>query len=123
MANPNIAVATSITGQTAYGLISTSLVEVLENPSNSNQVLKINTLIITNIDGTNAADITATLSTASGTSDSSFAQAITVPAKSNLVLISKDISFYLLENKAINLQASAANDLLFLLSYEIIKKV
>ena len=123
MSNPNIAVATTITGQTVYGAIGTSLVEVLENASSSNKVLKINTLIITNIDGTNAADVTATLSTASGGSDVTIAAAITVPAKSNLVLISKDIGFYLLENKAINLQASAASDLNYLLSYEIIEIV
>lgn len=123
MANPNIAVATTIKGQTVYGTIGTSLVEVLENGSSSNKVLKINTLIITNIDGTNAADVTATLSTASGFNDSTIAAAITVPPKSNLILISKDISFYLLEDKAINLQASAASDLTYLLSYESIQIV
>jgi hypothetical protein len=120
MSNPNIAAATSILGGTNYGLITTSLTEVLENPASSNQIIKINTLVIQNIDGTNAADITATISDANGSSDSSLAKQITVPAKSNLVLISKDISFYLLENKAINLQASAASDLLYLLSYETI---
>ncbi len=48
------------------------------------------------------------------------AHLITVPAKSNLVLISKDSGFYLNENKSINLQASAASDLNYLLSYEAI---
>ena len=115
----NIANATSILGGTEYGLIDTSLTEVLQNIS-ATSVLKINTLIISNIDGTNAADVTASLSTAAGANDVFIAQAITVPAKSNLVLISKDISFYLLQDKAINLQASAGLDLTYLLSYETI---
>ena len=121
MGNPNIATATSILGGTAYGLLDTGgLVEVLENAASSNLVLKINTLIISKYDGSNAADISASISDASGGSDRFFAYLITVPAKSNLVLISKDIGFYLLENKAINLHASAANDLNYFLSYETI---
>tara|TARA_R100001369_G_scaffold37324_1_gene62745 strand:+ start:683 stop:1045 length:363 start_codon:yes stop_codon:yes gene_type:complete len=119
MPNPNIATATSILGGTLYGAIDTSLDEVLEN-SSSTLVLKINTLIISNIDGTNAADVSATLSSSAGGTDVFIAHLITVPAKSNLVLISKDISFYLTQNKAINLQASAASDLNYLLSYETI---
>jgi len=120
MSNPNIANATSILGGTAYGNVNSVLLEVLENASNSNQVLKINTLIISNVDGATSADVTATLSDAGGGGDVFIAKAITVPAKSNLVLISKDTGFYLLENKAINLETSVAFDLTYLLSYEII---
>ena len=120
MSNPNIAVASEIFGATEYGSIGTSLASIRTNAASSNAVIKINSLIIVNIDGTNAADVTATLSTASGVVNVTIAHLITVPAKSNLVLISKDTGFYLLEDKAINLQASAAGDLNYVLGYEVI---
>jgi hypothetical protein len=120
MSNPNIAAATSILGGTVYGAIGTSLTEVLENAASSNTIIKVNSIVIINIDGTNAADVTVTLSDASGGSDVTIASAITVPAKSNLVLYSSDTRFYLIENKAINLSASAASDLNYIISYETI---
>ena len=120
MSNPNIAVASEIYGDTSYGAIGTSLAAIRTNAASSNAIIKINSLIIVNIDGSAAADVTATLSTASGASDVTIAHLITVPAKSNLVLISKDTGFYLLEDKSINLQASAAGDLNYVLGYEVI---
>ena len=120
MGNPNIAAATSILGGTVYGTVANSLTEVLENAASSNSVLKVNSIVIINIDGTNAADVSATLSDASGGSDVTIAHEITVPAKSNLVLVSADMRIYLLENKAINLLASAASDLNYVISYETI---
>ena len=59
MANPNIASATSILGNTVYGSLSTSLTEVLENAASSNTIVKVNSVVISNVDGTNAADVTA----------------------------------------------------------------
>jgi|TARA_R110000824_G_scaffold248330_7_gene437447 hypothetical protein len=121
MSNPNIAAARSILGGTVYGaLVNTSLTEVLENASSSDAIIKVNSIVIINIDAADSANITVTLSDASGGSDVTIAAAIGVPAKSNLVLCSSDTRFYLLENKAINLQASAANDLNYLISYETI---
>ena len=58
MANPNIASATSILGNTVYGSLSTSLTEVLENAAGSNTIVKVNSVVISNVDGTNAADVT-----------------------------------------------------------------
>ena len=120
MSNPNIAAATSILGGTVYGSIGTSLTEVLENAASSNAIIKVNSVVIINEDGTNAADVSMTISDASGGSDNFIAKLITVPAKSNLVLISADMRIYLLENKAINLQASAVGDLVYCISYETI---
>ena len=120
MGNPNIASATSILGNTVYGSLSTSLTEVLENAVNSNTIVKVNSVVISNVDGSNAADVTARLSTASGGSYVTIAHLITVPAKTNLVLISADMRIYLTEDKALNIQASANSDLNYCISYEVI---
>ena len=121
MANPNISAATSIVAGFNYGLMAdTNLNEVLENAASSGTVIKINSIVIANADGTNAANVSMTISDASGGSDVHLAYQIQVPAKTNLVLVSADMRIYLLENKAVNLQASAANDLSYAISYEVI---
>ena len=120
MANPNIIYATSIYGKTVFDAdIATSTSELLENAASSGKVLKINSLIIANIDGTNAADITVTIESASGgTTYSHLAKTISVPADATLVVISKDTSIYLEEDRAIWIAASASGDLSATCSYE-----
>ena len=116
----NIAAATSIVGKTkVFQMNTTSLDEALENAASSNTVIKINSVVITNLANADA-DVSGTISDASGGSDVIIAHLITVPAKTNLVLISADMRIYLEENKAINLQASVANRLGYCISYEVI---
>jgi len=119
MAAPNVVSVTSIYGKTAFDAdISTSDDAILTNAASSNKLLKINSLVISNIDGTNAADITVTIKTASGSVLAKLANTISVPADSTLVVISKDTSIYLEEDRAIHLDASAAGDLAGVCSYE-----
>ena len=118
MANPNIVGVTSILGKTQGGEITTGLNTMLTNSVGSNAIYKINSLIVSNIDGINAADVTA-VARVDG-ADIRIASTITVPADATLVVISKETSIYLEENDSIKLQASANGDLHYVLSYEII---
>ena len=56
MAAPNLVNVTSIYGKTKGGTLATSNADMLTCPSD--KVLKINSIIVANIDGTNAADVT-----------------------------------------------------------------
>ena len=120
MANPNIVSVASIYGRTLYtNNVSTSASPIVINSASSGRILKINSLIIANIDGTNSADITVTLRNASGgTTHSTLASTIAVPNDATLVIISKDTSIYLEEDMSLYVQASAASDLSATLSYE-----
>jgi len=119
MAAPNIVNVTSIYGKTAYDAqVATSASVVLSNATGSNKVLKINTIIAANIDGTNDADITVYVTNGVLTQLFHLARTITVPADSTLVIISKDTSFYLEENMYIYAFASAINDISLMVSYE-----
>ena len=116
MANPNIANVTSIYGETSGALLTTtSLVSILAAPA-VGEVLKINTILVTNVDGVSAADIS--MSIYNGADHVYFASTISVPPDSTLVLIDKNSSFYLDENWAIWAQASTGNDLSHFISYE-----
>jgi hypothetical protein len=120
MAAPNIVNVTSILGKTAYDAdVATTQSQTLANAPSSNKLLKINTIIAANIDGSNAADITVYVTTEGGTTALfHLAKTISVPADSSLVIISKDTSFYLEEDRAIRALASAAGDISLMISYE-----
>jgi hypothetical protein len=121
MANPNIVNVTNIRGKTAVtNLTTTNATLVVENPASSNKVFKINSLIVSNVDGSNAADITIGLYSEDniGGTATEIVRTVSVPADASLVVISKDTSIYLEEDKSIGATASAANDLKVVCSYE-----
>ena len=120
MAAPNIVNVTSILGKTAYDAdVATTQSATLTNAASSNKLLKINTIVAANIDGTNNADVSVFVSTASNSTSLFYlASTITVPADSSLVITSKDTSFYLEEDRAIRAFASASGDISLMISYE-----
>lgn len=120
MANPNIVGITSIYGKTAFvEEVPTSASAIVTNAASSGKVIKINSLIIANIDGTNPADVNVQVRTANGVTVKSYlANTITVPADATLIVISKDTSIYLEEDMALMVEASAASDLSATCSYE-----
>lgn len=118
MAAPNIVNVSTITGKTAVQAVTTSATDIVSNGSTSNTVVKVNNLVIANIDGTSAADITASLFRSS--TEYKIAHTISVPADASLVVIDKNSSIYLEEGDSIRLTASANGDLHAVCSYEII---
>jgi hypothetical protein len=123
MANPNIVNVTSILGETTYAALTTTLTTVLlANSAASGKVYKVNSIMVANVDGTNAADVTVDINTAAAGSGTSYALAstISVPADATLNLVDKNSSFYLMEDKSILGGASANGDLEIIISYEII---
>ena len=127
MAAPNIVNVATITGKIFYdALADTNLTSLVLNPASSGKVFKINTLIASNVDGTNAATIDVSYhpstTTAVGSTVSStgfhLAKTITVPSDATLVVISKDTSIYMEESSVLAVKASAADDIDFVVSYE-----
>ena len=121
MANPNIINATTIYGRTVVAnLTSTSATSVLSNAASSNKVLKVNTLIVSNVDGATAYPITVNLYSAAalGGTATEIAFTITVPADSSVVIIDKGWPIYLEEDKSIGAIAGTANKLKVVCSYE-----
>lgn len=122
MANPNIVNIAAMYGENAtVALSSTSATSIVSNAASSGKVYKINSIIVANVDGSSAADITINIySNATAGSGSAFAIAstISVPADSTLVISDKTTSFYLLENQSIGAIAGTASDLVVTASWE-----
>ena len=117
MANPNIAAATSIYGRTVMGALTTSNAD-LTSAVASDKIQRVNTIIISNVDGAAAATATITVYNADDTTEYKLAHTISVPPASTLVVLSRDTSIYLEEGDKIRGLASANSDLQFVISYE-----
>jgi len=89
-------------------------INIVGTASNSNKVLKVNALYVSNVDGTNAADVTVDI-VRSGTGYR-LASTISVPADATLDIISKSI--YLEEGDTLRLTALVNGDLEAVCSYE-----
>jgi len=118
MAAPDIVNVTSILGKTALADLTTTPTDVLTNASASDEVYKVNTILVSNIDGTNNADVTVQVRRSSV--NYALANTITVPADASLVVLSKETSIYLEEGDALRFTASADSDLQTIISYEVI---
>jgi len=121
MSAPNIVNVATITGKTAtVALSSTNATAVVSNAASSSKVFKINNVIVSNVDGTTAADITINLYSQDDIGGTAYAIAstISVPADTTLVVLDKNTALYLEEDKSIGAQASVANDLVVVISYE-----
>lgn len=114
MAAPNIVNVSTIIGKTAVQAVGTSATAIVTNSSSSNKVFKINALYVSNVDGTNNAEITVDLFRSS--TAYRIANTVVVPADASLDVLSKAI--YLEEGDSLRLTANAASDLEAVCSYE-----
>ena len=122
MAAPNLVNVTSITGKIDGHALTT---DAIDNSNSSvitcaaDKLIKINSIIVANVDGTNSVDIDVAVNLAS---DARFylAKTVAVPADSTLVVIGKDSPIYLEESDELEARASAASDAELVVSYEIL---
>ena len=127
MANPNIVSVTSIVGGNAAWALTNTLTTTLLTVS-ADVIVKINSLIVTNIHATTAATVSVEVNgmgsgatgvtVASGLATCRLANLMNVPQGDSLVLIDKPI--YLMEADVLRGGASAASTLELFASYEVI---
>ena len=82
MATPNIVNVATINAANATGAVTTSRADIIDVAAD--KVAKVNTLLIANIDGSNAADITIEVSVDNGSNYVKIANTISVPADATL---------------------------------------
>jgi hypothetical protein len=114
MAAPNMINPTTITGKTAVQAVGISATAIVTNSAASGKVFKVNALYVSNVDGTNNAEINVDIFRSSVAYH--IAKTIVVPADATLDVLSKAI--YLEEGDSLRLTANAASDLEAVCSYE-----
>ena len=125
MANPNIVSVSSIKGESVGFALSATTTTTLMTVS-ADKVVKVNRITVANVDGTNAADVTLSVTKSNFTPDGianfdtsgtfHIAKTVSVPADATLVLL--DTPIYLMESDVLKGGASAASDLELFISYE-----
>jgi hypothetical protein len=124
MANPNIVNVAAIYGNTSTNLISSTAdpfaTALVNNAASSGKVYKINSIVVANVDGAAAADITIKIFSQDdlGGTGTAIVSTISVPADASLIVTDKTTSFYLLEDKSIGATAGTASDLVVTCSWE-----
>lgn len=105
---------TTITGKTAVQAVGTSATAIVTNSAASGKVFKLNALYVSNVDGTENAEINVDIFRSSVAYH--IGKTIIVPADATLDVLSKPI--YLEEGDSLRLTANAASDLEAVCSYE-----
>lgn len=121
MANPSILSATSIIGENSLtSLTTTGATSILSNAASSNKVFKLNSIIVSNVDGTTPADITINFYSAAALGGTAFpiVSTLSVPADSSVIVVDKTTGLYIKENQSIGATAGTANDLVVVASWE-----
>ena len=126
MANPNIVSVATINGGSLGLHLTTSEVALIT--VTAEYLIKVNSILVANVDGTNAAtvdvrivklNVTPLGITNIDTSGTFYiAKTVNVPADDLLVLVDKP--FYLMETDVLQAKASAASDLDLFVSYDVI---
>ena len=127
MANPNIVSVTGITaGTLGWNLPTGGLVNLID--PDTGYLLKINRIVVANVDGTSAADVDVAIVTASqsftnttvtGADATTYlAKTISVPADASLVI--SDTPIYLREGDNLQANASASGDLDLTITFELL---
>jgi len=133
MANPNIVNVTSIYGNTAYVVPSTTAntTSWTYNGSSSltgltpatNSVNRITGIVVANTTGSAVAATVAIANNptfASGTVFTYPAYQISVPANASLIITDKTTDFYITENQSVAVVSGTANALTFTATFEVI---
>lgn len=122
MAAPNIVNTATMTLESGYGALTTSVATIVNNAVSSNKVVKVVSLYVANVDGTNSADVTVRVYNQDDVGGTGYAIASTVPiaADSALVVIDENSPVYLKEDESLGGVASATGDLEYVVAYQII---
>ena len=119
MAAPNLVSVSSIYGKSVGQELNTTTTTGILTCA-ADKCLKINSIIVANIDGTNAADATVNFYDNSMTRRNPLASTVSVPADSTLIVLGKYAHIYLEEGHSIRGGASANSDAEVLICYEIL---
>jgi hypothetical protein len=117
MAAPNILNATSIYGKSMGAALSTTdTTDILTCASD--KVLRIKSILVSNVDGTSNAAATVYFYDSSASTRYALVKTVNVPADASLVVLGDSSILYLEEGDQIEAGASAASDLEIVIAYE-----
>lgn len=117
MATPNIINVSRIEGKTAALIVTTAPQVIVTNPANSNKVIKVNFLMLSNVNGMSAGDVTVDLFR--GGVAYRLVSTLTIPADASISLFDNK-SLYLEEDDSLRIRAGSNGVVEAVCTYEVI---
>lgn len=119
MAAPNLNAPTTINGKTtALALSATTETTLLTNAASSGKALRVKSVTVSNVNATATADCTLRYYSAASAGTAFAFPAVTVPVGGSIILIGAENPIWLEEDRRLTVQASAANYITVICSYE-----
>ena len=118
MASPNIVNVATIRGTTNVATIGATSGNIVTNAASSGKVFKINTVILSNFDGTTAYDATLTLYSARAGATKNLDSTVSEPSDASMIFIDKTTALYMEEGDILAGLASAASKIDVTVSFE-----
>lgn len=116
MANPNLNAISSVYGKTDVLDVTTTATAITSNAASSGKVLKVNSLVVSNINGSANVDVNVDLYR--GTTAYRLASTVSVPADSSIVVVGKENTLYLMEGDSLRVTAGSNSNAQAVCSYE-----
>ena len=117
MAAPNIVNVSTITGITTGRELTTSTTaSMVMNPASSGKVFKVNSVVVSNIDGSSSVNITVSYYDGSSTFD--IANVVPLASGTSRFVVDKNSALYLEEGCQLRAGASANSDADITITYE-----
>lgn len=121
MANPNIVNVTNIVGNNSLTALSTTnATSIINNAASSGKVYKVNSIVVANVDGSAAADVTISIYSQDDLGGTAYqiVSTLSVPADASVIVTDKSTGFYLKEDQSVGATAGTASDLVVTASWE-----
>ena len=119
MAAPNLQSPTTINGKTtAINLSATTETTLLTNAASSGKALRVKSITVTNVNTGGTADVTLRYYSAASAGTAYPIGPATIPAAGTLIIVGSENPWWLEEDRRLTVQASAANYLTVICSYE-----
>lgn len=119
MAAPNLQAPTTINGKTVtLNLSATTETALLTNAASSGKALRIKSITVANVNTSGTADVTLRYYSAASAGTAFPIGPVTVPASGSLIIIGAENPIWLEEDRRLTIQASAANYITVICSYE-----
>ena len=121
MANPNIVNVTNIIGNNSLTALSTTnATSIINNAASSGKVYKVNSIVVANVDGSAAADVTVSIYSEDDLGGTAYqvVSTLSVPADASVIVVDKSTGFYLKEDQSVGATAGTSGDLVVTASWE-----
>lgn len=120
MANPNIVEVTNIYGNTINRSATTVDSTLINNPSGSGIVIKVNNIVATNFDSANTVSFQVKYYSQAdlGGTGNALIGYVPITPGTTLIAVDKNQSFYLPEDKSVSVYANVGNHISVTASWE-----